>query len=60
MPEISVGAVKHGPGMSKTKTQQESSMTCILQTSHYMNCSGPAKHIGMDVGLMRKPFKWLL
>lgn len=56
----SVGAVKHGPVISKIKKQQESSMTCISPTSVYMNCSGLAKHIGMEVGLMRKPFKWLL
>lgn len=57
---ISVGAVKHGHVTSKIKTQQESSMKCISLTSVYVNCSGLAEHVGMEAGLMRKPFKWLL
>lgn len=53
-----VGAVKHRPGRSKTKTQtQGSSMTCISQTLVSRDTSGLVSRTWReDFWLMGKPF----
>lgn len=54
-----VGAAEHGPGTSKTRRQQGSSMTCIF-TLRCLSCSGQVQACGAEVLDIWKPFKRLL
>lgn len=55
---VNVGAGEHGPGTSETKTQQESSMTCIFT---WVELERPSLNTWRwKFWLMGKSFKWLL